>query len=72
MSYRRILIGEVKPGDDVFTGSGDLMRVTAVDVAEDAVCLHGHHFVGSEFNRLPGSFTDVHAATVIRVAEGRG
>lgn len=67
MTCRRILIGEVKPGDDVFTGTGDLLRVTEVDVATDAVCLHGHHFVGSDFNKLPGSFTDVHAATVIRV-----
>ena len=70
MSYRRILIGEVKAGDDVVTGSGDLLRVTAVDVAQDAVCLHGHHLVGRSFNKLPGSFTDVHAATVIRIAEG--
>jgi hypothetical protein len=71
MSYRRIMIGEVKPGDDVFTGAGDLMRVTSVEAAEDVVCLHGHHFVGCSFNTLPGTFTDVHAATVIRIAENR-
>jgi len=67
MNYRRILIGEVLAGDDVVTGSGDLLRVTAVDVAQDAVCLHGHHLVGHDFNTLLGSFTDVHAATIIRV-----
>lgn len=72
MSYRRILIGEVKPGDDVVTGDGDLMRVTRVEVATDAVCLHGHHFVGCDFNPLPGTFTDVHEAAVIRVAENQG
>jgi len=71
MSYRRILISEVKPGDDVITGAGDLLRVTAVEVATDAVCLHGHDFVGHGFNKLPGSFTDVHGAVVLRVAEDR-
>lgn len=69
MSYRRILIGEVLAGrrspEPVTTSS----RVTAVDVAQDAVCLHGHHLVGRDFNPLLGSFTDVHAATVIRVGQ---
>jgi hypothetical protein len=71
MSYRRILLSEVKPGDDIITGAGDLFRVTAVDVATDAVCLHGHDFVGCSFNKLPGSFTDVHTAAVLRIAEGQ-
>jgi hypothetical protein len=69
MSYRRILIGEVRAGDDVLTGAGDLFRVTEVEVARDSVCLHGHDFVGSDFNPLLGSFTDVHAATVIRLGK---
>ncbi len=67
--YKRVAVKDVKPRDHVITETGDLLQVTAVDVAQDAVCLHGRCFGDGGFNILLCTFTAVHEETVIRIHE---